>query len=192
MNENKSNVLIVVILLVVIAGQVASYVAVQGILEIVLTDRPTQIIVTVSGNDAQAVEIPSEIGKLGTEKDKPQDLVVEDVIVEYGAIRNEFRPSGVLTPAAGVNYFNGVQKETYYNLDMSGVVAIAQARGIEGEYSVREDGCKMYGDYIIIAANQTVHPYGSLVETSLGTGIVLDTGGFAFYNPEQVDIATAW
>lgn len=96
-----------------------------------------------------------------------------------------------LTPSKGVNYY-GEQKETYYNLSMDGVVGNAQNSGIEGEYWVREDGVKMYGDYVIVAANQDVHPYGSTVETSLGTGIVLDTGGFAEGNPTQVDIAADW
>lgn len=96
-----------------------------------------------------------------------------------------------LTAYGGVNYYDG-HKETYYNLNMSQVVANAQAQGIEGEYWVREDGVKMYGDYVIVAANLNSHPRGSLVETSLGTGIVLDTGGFASYNSEQYDIATDW
>ena len=98
---------------------------------------------------------------------------------------------GVLTASNGVNYY-GNQKETYYNLNMDGVISIAQSQGIEGEYWVRDDGCKMYGDYIIVAANLDTHPRGSLVETSLGTGIVLDTGGFAASDPNQVDIATEW
>ena len=98
---------------------------------------------------------------------------------------------GVLTASKGVNYY-GNQKETYYNLPMDGVISIAKSQGIEGEYWVREDGCKMYGNYIIVAANLDIHPRGSLVETSLGTGIVLDTGGFAASNPNQVDIATDW
>lgn len=96
-----------------------------------------------------------------------------------------------LTSRSGVNYY-GDQKETYYNLNMNGVVNNAQANGISGEYWIREDGVKMYGDYVIIAANQDVYSYGSTVETSLGTGIVLDTGGFASENPTQVDIATDW
>ena len=75
---------------------------------------------------------------------------------------------------------------------MDGVISIAQSQGIEGEYWVREDGCKMYGDYIIVAANLDIHPRGSLVETSLGTGIVLDTGSFAESNPHHIDIATDW
>ena len=96
-----------------------------------------------------------------------------------------------LTASGGVNYY-GEQKETYYNLNMNGVVNNAQSSGIEGDYWVREDGVKMYGEYVIVAANQDVHPYGTTVETSLGEGIVLDTGGFASGNPTQVDIATDW
>lgn len=96
-----------------------------------------------------------------------------------------------LTAKKGVNYYSD-QKETYYNLNMNGVVNNAHNNGIEGEYWVREDGTKMFGEYVIVAANQDVHPYGTTVDTSLGTGIVLDTGGFAANNPTQVDIATTW
>ena len=96
-----------------------------------------------------------------------------------------------LTKQAGVNYY-GEQKETYYNLNMSRVVSNAQGNGLDGDYWVREDGAKMFGDYVIVAANQDVHPYGSTVETSMGTGIVLDTGEFAQYDPYQVDISTDW
>ena len=83
-------------------------------------------------------------------------------------------------------------KETYYNLDMSGIVEIMRGMGNTDEYWVREDGCKMLGDYIMCAANLDVHPRGSLVESSLGTCIVCDTGGFAYDNPYQLDIATTW
>lgn len=100
-------------------------------------------------------------------------------------------PTGGLTPTGGV-YWNGDQKETYYNLPMDGVIAQAQNFGFYGEYWVRDDGVKMYGDYVILACNRDVHPMGSLVETSLGTGISLDTGGFASSNPYQVDIAVSW
>lgn len=96
-----------------------------------------------------------------------------------------------LTASGGVNYY-GNQKETWYNMDIMGVLATAQNNGISGSYWIREDGCKMWGDYIVLACNRDVHPYGSLVETSLGTGISLDTGGFAAENPYQVDIATNW
>ena len=96
-----------------------------------------------------------------------------------------------LTPSGGV--FNGPSGlETYYNMDMSVIVQVAHSNGIGGEYWIREDGCKMLGDYIICACNRDVHPYGTLVQTSLGTGISLDTGGFAANNPTQIDIATNW
>lgn len=82
--------------------------------------------------------------------------------------------------------------ETFYNLDMSGVIKICQSQGIYGEYWVRSDGAKMYGNYIMCAANLNLRPRGSLVETSLGTGIVVDTGTFAQGNPTGLDIATNW
>jgi hypothetical protein len=83
-------------------------------------------------------------------------------------------------------------KETYYNLDMSGVISIMRRMGNTDEYWVRDDGCKMLGDYIMCAANLSVHPRGSLVESSLGTCIVCDTGGFASHNSNQLDIAVTW
>ena len=97
-----------------------------------------------------------------------------------------------LTKSGGV-YYGPSGKETYYNLNMNSVVSNAQNMGIEGEYWVREDGCKMYGDYVICAADLNVHPRGSLVESSLGTCIVLDTGGFATNGSGvALDIAVDW
>lgn len=99
-----------------------------------------------------------------------------------------------LTKSKGVNY-GPSGKETYYNLPMGGVVRIMRNRGFsEAEYPywVRQDGVKMLGDYVICAANLSVHPRGSIVQTSLGLGIVCDTGGFAKRNIYQLDIATAW
>lgn len=97
----------------------------------------------------------------------------------------------VLTKSKGVNY-GPSGKETYYNLPMGGVVSIMRSMGNTDSYWVRDDGCKMLGNYIMVAANLSVHPRGSLVETSLGTGIVCDTGGFASSNPNQIDIAVTW
>lgn len=88
-----------------------------------------------------------------------------------------------LTKQGGVNWHNG-NKETYYNLDMSGVISNAQAMGIQGDYWVREDGVKMYGDKVIVAAQMDK---GTVIDTSLGTGIVLD------YCPAgTIDIAVTW
>lgn len=100
----------------------------------------------------------------------------------------------VLTASKGVNY-GPSGKETYYNLPMGGVVRIMRNMGFDAEnypYWVRNDGVKMLGDYVLCACNLSVHPRGSLVETSLGKGICADTGGFAKHNPTQIDIATSW
>ena len=96
-----------------------------------------------------------------------------------------------------LNAHNGLNKgpngdETYYNLDMKKVVENMHKMGFKGEYWVREDGVKMFGDYTMVAADLDVHPRGSIVETSLGTGIVCDTGDFAKTNHTQLDIATNW
>lgn len=90
---------------------------------------------------------------------------------------------GVLTPSSGVNWFNG-RKETYYNLNMSGVVANAKNMGIEGDYWVRGDGVKMYGGYVIVAAQMDK---GTIIDTSLGAGIVLD-----WCPAGTIDIAVSW
>lgn len=99
-----------------------------------------------------------------------------------------------ITKQSGV--FDGPSgKETYYNLDMTGVVNIMRSLGYDAEtypYWVREYGCKMLGDYIMVAANLDIRPKGTILETSMGTAIVCDTGGFAVYNPTQIDIATNW
>ena len=96
-----------------------------------------------------------------------------------------------LTKEGGVFTFEG-HTETYYNLPMDVVVRVAQERGIPGEYHVRSDGAKMIGDYIMVAACYDVHPYGSLVNTSLGMGIVVDTGAFTSWNSGNIDIAVSW
>ena len=86
-------------------------------------------------------------------------------------------------------------KETYYNLPMGGVVSIMRSMGFSQEeypYWVRDDGMKMLGDYVMIAAHLGNHPRGSIVPTSRGLGLVCDTGGFAKSNPTQLDLATAW
>ena len=50
----------------------------------------------------------------------------------------------------------------------------------------------MLGPYIMVAAHLGIHPRGSLVQTSLGTGVVVDTGAFSKSNAHQIDIAVNW
>lgn len=100
---------------------------------------------------------------------------------------------GVLTPTIGT-IIGPSGKETYYNLDMSGIVSNSHRDGIEGDYWVREDGVKMLGDNVLAACDISgaVHNRYDLVSTSLGTAICADTGTFALSDPTQIDIATAW
>ncbi|EOS59938.1 hypothetical protein C815_01961 [Firmicutes bacterium M10-2] len=97
----------------------------------------------------------------------------------------------ILSASAGVNQ-GPSGKETYYNLPMEGVVSIMRSMGNNDPYWIREDGAKMLGDYVMVAAHLNIRPRGTIVETSLGKGIVCDTGGFASGNPTQLDIATTW
>lgn len=96
-----------------------------------------------------------------------------------------------LTRSAGVIY-GPSGKETYYNLNMSGVIALMQAAGYNYEYWVRSDGVKMYGDYVMVACGFQVRPRGTIVESSLGTAICADTGTFSYTDPYQIDIAVDW
>lgn len=97
----------------------------------------------------------------------------------------------VLTASAGrIQGPSG--EETYYNLPMDGVISIMKSCGYDYEYSIREDGVKTYGGYVMCAANLDLRPRGSLIQTTLGMGIVCDTGGFAYGNPTQLDIAVTW
>lgn len=97
----------------------------------------------------------------------------------------------VLTAVLGRVTFNGHQ-ETYYNLNMSNIVNRAHKNGIEGAYWIDGDGVKRFDEYVIVAADWSIHPYGSLVDTSRGTGIVLDTGDFIKEHPADIDIAVTW
>lgn len=86
-------------------------------------------------------------------------------------------------------------RETYYNLNMSVCIKNMRKRGYTERaypYWIREDGVKMLGPYVMIAANWAIRPLGYIVETSLGWGIVVDTGEFINTYPYGVDIATAW
>ena len=100
----------------------------------------------------------------------------------------------VLTKSKGV--VNGPSgKESYYNLNMTSVINAMRRLGYsEAEYPywIREDGVKMLGGYVIVAANYEIRPRGTILESSLGYAIVCDTGGFAKRNPTQRDIAVNW
>lgn len=127
-------------------------------------------------------EVQAKVNEMYPKVEKTEEVPVAAPVVSGNRLT---KSKGVVQGPSG--------KETYYNLPMSGVIKIMSAFGYsQSDYWVREDGCKMLGQYIMVAAHLGIRPRGSLVETSLGTGIVCDTGGFALNNPTQLDIATVW
>lgn len=98
-----------------------------------------------------------------------------------------------LTKQSGV-FYGPSGKETYYNLPMGRVINYMRDLGYTTEeypYWVRSDGAKMLGDYVMVAADLSVYSKGSIVPTSLGKGIVCDTGAFAG-SSVALDIAVNW
>ena len=99
-----------------------------------------------------------------------------------------------LTKSKSAQYFTdskGVShRETYYDLNMS---VVMQSCGQGGRYYVRPDGAKVDNQgYIIVAASYSSYPKCSIVETSLGSAKVYDTGGFTARFPYGFDLATDW
>lgn len=86
-------------------------------------------------------------------------------------------------------------RETYYNLKMGVVIKNMRKLGYSEKdypYWVRDDGAKMFGNYVMVAANWKIRPRGTILKTSLGSAIVVDTGEFVKDYPKGVDIATNW
>lgn len=100
----------------------------------------------------------------------------------------------VLTKEIGGN-MGPAGRETYYNLPMQGCINKMRSLGYSEEeypYWIRDDGAKMLGRYVMIAANWKIRPLGTILETSLGWSIVVDTGDFVADYPYGVDIAVDW
>ena len=84
--------------------------------------------------------------------------------------------------------------ETYYNLPMGRCIDIMRGYGYSAEeypYWVREDGVKMLGEYIMVGANTYSLPKGTIVNTSLGKGIVVDHC-VAAQSSNIYDLAVTW
>lgn len=116
---------------------------------------------------------------------KPVDQIEVIGLYNNGSGLTESRGAQQYTDSKGV-----VHRETYYDLNMN---VVMQSCGQGGYYTVRPDGAKVDAQgYIIVAANYSNYPKCTLVETSLGTGKVYDTGGFATRHPFGFDLATDW
>lgn len=99
-----------------------------------------------------------------------------------------------LTKSSGV--FAGPSgKETYYNLPMGVCINNMRAMGYDVErfpYSIRPDGAKCLGPYVMCASNNSLRPKGTIIETSLGMAIVVDSCPAANSNPELLDMCVDW
>ncbi len=157
---------------------------------IVEQTQPTETIIVTEETDpvTEEISVSNEVVSEETQADTASE---ESENKEEKQEEKTAYTGPVLTPRAGV--VQGPSgKETYYNLKMDGVICIMNSIGYNYEYWVREDGCKMFGPYIMCAANLDIRPRGTIVETSLGQAIVCDTGGFARNNMYQLDIAVIW
>ncbi len=126
---------------------------------------------------------------------KPEqiDMTLAEYLFETNGGVSPKWDSGYLVASKGSNKYiaadGRVLKETWCDLNPNNLVRLMkESHGIELDYWIREDGVYMYGDYVMVAADiphmdgtQQAAEYrkGDLVETSLGTGIVVDLCGMA-------------
>lgn len=129
-----------------------------------------------SANAPTQVETPSA-PTTGTDDDSTNDTFLSQDTTDY----NYTDSGGALTPSKGVVYYNG-HRETYY----SQRVLPGGGLNIPGRH-VAEDGTIRDADgYICVASSDL--PWGSVVETSLGTAKVYDCGCAS----GTIDIYTDW
>lgn len=154
--------------------------------EVEIAEESVDESVVESVDETPTEEMPSET-PVNASQD-PEEVTVEEILTE-----DIETPYSVLNKRMGVNYFNG-QKETYYNLRMTGVIRLLDDMGIpHGEYWVRDDGAKMLGEYIMLATDTNRIPKGTIWETSLGTGMIVDhCSGSESYPGVWIDVAVNW
>jgi len=150
-----------------------------------------------AGNKAVTYEVQMKDGKEISRK-RISEIVTKTPVTQQVTLGARFVPMRPLTASMGRNRYTtstGIARvETYYNLNMTGVMSIKQREcGGTTTVLIRADGVKTDDEgFVIVAADLRRYPRCSIVETSLGPGKVYDTGSFAHGNPEQFDIATNW
>lgn len=158
----------------------------------------TGVVVENATDAAEVVKATETTVEVEETKPEPEAKpLAEGTIIDPDMDESEIVLEEYVWEGEVINSYNGTVagpngKETYYNLNMSGVVRIMESLGYDYEYWVREDGAKMYGPFIMVAADLDLRPRGSIIKTSLGWAMVCDTGEFTNWNPTQLDIAVAW
>lgn len=126
-----------------------------------------------------------------------QQKILDKATQEEKRHKAKKKPIYVYSSSKTLNSYDGVfygpsGKESFYNLNMSGVVRRMRTLGYTYPYWVRNDGVKMLGDYVMVAADLSIRPKGTVLPTSLGQAIVCDTGEFVHYDRMALDVAVDW
>ena len=151
-----------------------------------IEDYPSKLIIeanigTISAPDENGIIYNNEIASFAS-NEKWNGMVLDSSL---GVIENG--PSG--------------DYETFYDADvicdvgMDNCVKYMRDLGFDEEtypYYIREDGVRMFGDYVMVAANTEILPKGTLLETTLGTAMVVDHCENAESILNQVDVAVNW
>ena len=122
----------------------------------------------------------------------------QTTIDDYNAKYIALLPEDALHPTTSfaIGAYEGPSGwEHYYNLPMTAVLERMRSLGFDETdypYWTRKDGCKMLGDYIMCAGSLDEYSYGDIIETSLGQGIICDTGSIFANDNYDIDIATIW
>ena len=140
---------------------------------------------------------PATISKYGLKKEDIDYTLSEYILKGENVSSNPTIQakwaSGYLTAGAGYIKYTGADgrltKETWCDLNPNNLAKLMREdHGIELDYWIREDGVYMYGDYVMVAADiphmdgtqqEAEYRKGDLVQTSLGTGMVVDYCGMA-------------
>ena len=178
----------------------------------VVPDFPVDV--TVGNVNVPDETVEKEESMETTEFEK-QEMVIEDVLDETETVEeNENvetteKPKWngeVLTCKKGYVECGPTGYETWYDLGMSVVVKnMREKHGIDLEYWIDEEtGLKMYGEYIMVAADvrspanpDGIFEYGDIIEVSHGKAMVVDCCRLAInkrkYSGEiHIDVATDW
>ena len=146
-----------------------------------------EIIQEAKGLARKAKEDEAILLDADNKKDNRQPVEVEILDTDLKKIKQKW-DAGYLCAPLGRIYYKGKDgrytKETWCNLKTSELVAnMKNQHNLDLEYWVRDDGVCMYGDYVMVATDvphmdgtekDAEYHYGDLVETSLGTGMVVD------------------
>lgn len=140
-------------------------------------------------DDAIIIANPRTAWRYRLNKEKI-DYTIDEYLNLYG-VKPKWEANHLTASAGGIKYLGKdgrITKETWCDLNPNNLARLMRKQGIDLDYWIREDGVYMYGDYVMVAADiphmdgtQQAAEYrkGDLVETSLGTGMVVDLCGMA-------------